>query len=73
MSFNRSGDMLTVGEIADYFRVSERTVYRWLSKGILPAVRVGNVTRINRDDLDAFIATNTNTMTKGQTAQEASE
>ena len=48
-------EFLTVQETADALRISIRTVYRWLAAGRLPAVRVGNVTRIRRVDLDAFV------------------
>lgn len=51
-------DMLTIDQVAAYFQVSTRTVSRWLESGRLPAVRVGNVTRIRREDLRAFVAGN---------------
>jgi excisionase family DNA binding protein len=51
-------DMLTIDQVAAYFQVSTRTVSRWLESGRLPAVRVGNVTRIHREDLRAFVASN---------------
>lgn len=46
--------LLTVKEVADLCQVSPRTVFRWLSLGELAAVRIGNVTRIRKDDLEAF-------------------
>lgn len=51
---NQSAHMLTVNEVADLFQVSPRTVFRWMAQGWLPAVRVGNVTRIRPEDLKAF-------------------
>lgn len=53
------GNLLTIREVAEYFRISEQTVYRWFSKGLLAAVRVGNVTRVRSEDLDAFIDAHT--------------
>ena len=47
-------DVMTVQEAADICKVSLRTVFRWLCEGKLPAVRIGNVTRIRRVDLEAF-------------------
>ena len=48
-------ELLTVQETADACKVSVRTMFRWLAKGRLPAVRVGNVTRIRCSDLEAFL------------------
>ena len=50
--------MLTLKEVAERVGVSERTVKRWLNKG-LKAFRRGTVVRIRTTDLDAFIAANT--------------
>jgi excisionase family DNA binding protein len=47
--------LLTIPEIADYFRISQQTVYRWLSRGLLTAIRVGNVTRIRSEDFEEFV------------------
>lgn len=47
---------LTVGEVAELLRVSNMTVYRLISAGDLPAVRVGKSYRVREEDLDAFLA-----------------
>ena len=44
-------DLLTVVEVATYFRISRVTVWRWCQQGILPAIRVGRGWRIHRNDL----------------------
>lgn len=46
---------LTVEEIVAYLRVHERTVYRLLKSGELPAVRVGRQWRVRRAALDAWL------------------
>ena len=33
------GKMYTIGEIAQIFRVSKKTVYEWVRKGKMPVVR----------------------------------
>jgi excisionase family DNA binding protein len=58
--------VLTIKEVSDFFKVSERTVYRWLADGLITAIRVGNVTRIRREDLEAFIEAHSSRTPKGQ-------
>lgn len=42
---------LTVRDVADLLSVSEKTIYRWLKRGSLPAYRVNNHYRFNRAEL----------------------
>lgn len=42
---------LTVRNVSDLFKVSEKTVYRWINQGILPAYRVSDQYRFNRAEL----------------------
>lgn len=48
---------LTTGEVADYLRVSRRTVWRWCEDGTLPAFRFGRIWRIQRAQLESLIDT----------------
>ncbi|MFZ0058492.1 MAG: helix-turn-helix domain-containing protein [Acidimicrobiales bacterium] len=47
---------LTVGEVAQTLRISNMTVYRLISSGQLPAVRVGKSYRLRDEDVDAYLA-----------------
>ena len=47
---------LTTEEVLDYLQVTQRTVYRLLKAGKLPAVRVGRQWRFRRSDVDAWLA-----------------
>jgi excisionase family DNA binding protein len=47
---------LTVAEVANLLRVSNMTVYRLISSGQLPAVRVGKSYRLREDDVDKYLA-----------------
>ncbi len=49
-------NFVTVGEVARQLRVSNMTVYRLISAGELPAVRVGKSYRLREEDVDAYIA-----------------
>lgn len=42
---------LVVRDVAQLFNVSEKTVYRWVTQGILPAYRVNDQYRFNRAEL----------------------
>ena len=44
-------DLMTVREVADYFRVSRVTVWRWCQDGVIPAFRIGRTWRIRYGDL----------------------
>ena len=42
---------LTVRDVSKLFQVSEKTIYRWITQGILPAYRVNDQYRFNRAEL----------------------
>ena len=46
---------MTVQEVADYLRVSERTVYDWASKGQIPCGKFGATWRFKRDQIEQWI------------------
>ena len=45
-------EILTPEEVAEYLRVSERTVYNWAQKGELPAGKIGTSWRFKRADIE---------------------
>ncbi len=48
-------EYFTLKEIAERLKVSERTVWRWVHSGALPAIKLGQQWRIRDDDLDEFL------------------
>ena len=42
---------LTVRDVADLLNVSEKSIYRWITDGSLPAYRVSGQYRFNRAEL----------------------
>ncbi len=50
-----ANDILTLEEVAEYLRVSERTVYDWAQKGEIPAGKLGNTWRFKRDDIERWV------------------
>jgi excisionase family DNA binding protein len=47
---------VTVAEVARQLRVSNMTVYRLISAGEIPAVRVGKSYRLREEDVNAYLA-----------------
>jgi len=57
MQINAEQDrVLTIREVADYLRVTEKTVYRLLAKQEIPAFKVGGSWRFRKIQIDNWIA-----------------
>jgi len=64
-----SETILTIKEVADYLKVTERTLYRLAQEGKIPAFKVGGSWRFRRDDLDRWIEDQTNTAEEQRNAR----
>ena len=51
--------LLTPSETAAYLKVPVETVWRWCRRGTLPAVKIGKYWRVDKEELDRFIASQT--------------
>ena len=51
-------DIMTLGEVAGYLRVTEKTIYRLLWRSRIPATKVGRQWRFDRTTVDAWIKRN---------------
>src|SRR6266511_3745041 len=60
----------TPREVADRLRLRVQTVYDYIRKGRLPAVRLGNRCRIAHSDLEAFLAQRSNSIRPGMDAAD---
>jgi putative molybdopterin biosynthesis protein len=47
--------LYTVREVAEKLRVKSATVYSWIKKGKLAAIRVGRLLRITEEQIDSFV------------------
>jgi putative molybdopterin biosynthesis protein len=47
--------LLTVQEVADLLRVHRNTVYEWVSRGEMRAIRVGNRLRFDPEDVSRWL------------------
>lgn len=54
-SSNDSSEILTLKEVADYLKVTERTIYRLAAARQIPAFKVGGSWRFSRADIDIWI------------------
>jgi excisionase family DNA binding protein len=48
-------ELITIEEAAQYLRVCEKTLYRWLRDGKIRAYRAGRRWRFRRGDLDVWL------------------
>jgi len=44
--------LLRPDEVAAFWRVSVKTVYRWIDEGIIPGVKKGGTVRVSREDVE---------------------
>jgi excisionase family DNA binding protein len=49
------GGILTIREVADYLKVTERTIYRLAAAKKMPAFKIGGSWRFSRQDIDSWI------------------
>ena len=47
--------LLTPEQVAERLQVTERTVYGWLRRGKLPALKLGRLWRVRPEDLEGFL------------------
>jgi excisionase family DNA binding protein len=48
--------MLSVEQVAREFQLTPQTIRNWIKSGVLPAIKVGHVFRVKREDVDALLS-----------------
>jgi nitrogen PTS system EIIA component len=48
-------EILTIEEVAQYLRVSERTVYEWAQRGEIPCGKIGTSWRFKRTEVERWV------------------
>ncbi len=61
--------IMTIGEVAAYLKVTERTIYRLAAAKKIPAFKVGGSWRFSKIDIDAWIKEQS-TVDTGSTAAD---
>lgn len=52
---SNAGEILTLREVANYLKVTDRTIYRLVAARKIPAFKVGGTWRFSRADIDVWI------------------
>jgi excisionase family DNA binding protein len=47
--------LMTIEDLADYLKVTRRTIYDWLKHNKIPAVKLVGQWRFKKDKIDAWI------------------
>ena len=47
--------LMTIEEVAEYLRVKKRTVYDWVKKRKIPAIKTVGQWRFKKDKIDAWL------------------
>ncbi len=55
-----SDEILTLKEVAEYLKLTEKTAYRLAAEGKLPGFKVGGSWRFKRTDLNSWIESQKN-------------
>jgi len=48
-------EIMTVQEVADFLRISERTVYEWATQGVIPCGKLGTTWRFKRSEVERWV------------------
>ena len=64
LNFDQFGSLMTIDEVAEYLRVKKRTVYDWVKKGKIPAIKAVGLWRFRRERIDQWLNAESETETK---------
>ena len=48
-------EFLSIKELSEYLGIKPKTLYFWVSKGVLPHYRIQGVIRFKRKDIDKWV------------------
>ena len=51
-------NLMTIDEVAEYLRVQKRTIYDWVKKGKIPAIKTVGQWRFKKGQIDAWLERN---------------
>ena len=47
--------LMSIKELAHYLKVNATTIYLWSNRGQIPAIKVGNLWRYRRSEIDEWL------------------
>lgn len=50
--------LMTIEDLADYLKVTRRTIYEWVKHNKVPAIKLVGQWRFKKDKIDAWIENN---------------
>lgn len=65
--------LMTIKEVAEYLKVSEATVWRWVKSGKLPSAKIGRTRRVKIEDVIKIIDASRGVSINRQKRREAIE
>ena len=48
-------DLMTIEDVAAYLKVKKRTIYGWVKKGKIPAIKTVGQWRFKKEKIDAWL------------------
>lgn len=60
-----SDDIMTIREVAQFLRLTEKTAYRYALEGVIPGFKVGGAWRFRKSDLEQWIDSQTKKAANG--------
>ena len=64
-NFEQIGNLMTIDEVAGYLRVKKRTVYDWVKKGKIPAMKTVGLWRFRKERIDQWLEADSEVEAKG--------
>ena len=61
--------LMTLNELADYLQVAEKTIMRMISRGEIPAIKIGSQWRFSRSMVDDWILSNMQVLPRNDLAR----
>jgi PTS system nitrogen regulatory IIA component len=65
--------LMSIKELADYLKVNVTTIYLWSQRGQIPAMKVGNLWRYRRSDIEDWLNAQRNQPVKQEAATRVSD
>lgn len=47
--------IMTLREVAEYLKISEKTLYGYVQKGLVPGIKIGSAWRFRKSDIDHWL------------------